>query len=77
MVTGRRKYGKGLEVPCVYHFLSSEKIITNIANLLLGLKPISEDFVKAWLSTHEDKLKEGKVGFQEVKGGGSSFRYET
>ena len=24
-VTGRRKHGKGLEVPCVYKFLGSEK----------------------------------------------------
>ena len=26
-VTGRRKYGKGLEVPCVYKFLGSEKLV--------------------------------------------------
>lgn len=38
-VTGRRKHGKGLEVPCVYKFLGSEKIITKIKEVLYEKSP--------------------------------------
>ena len=38
-VTGRRKYGKGLEVPCVYQFLGSEKIITKMRDILYDKSP--------------------------------------
>ena len=33
-VTGRRKYGKGLEVPCVYKFLGSEKIVEKMRSIM-------------------------------------------
>ena len=33
-VTGRRKYGKGLEVPCVYKFLGSEKLVKKMKSIL-------------------------------------------
>ena len=33
-VTGRRKRGNGLEVPCVYHFKGKDKIIVGIMQLL-------------------------------------------
>ena len=38
-VTGRRKYSKGLEVPCVYQFLGSEKIITKMRDILYDKSP--------------------------------------
>ena len=38
-VTGRRKHGKGLEVPCVYKFLGSEKIITKMKDVLYEKSP--------------------------------------
>ena len=33
-VTGRRKYGKGLEVPCVYKFTGTEKNIVKVKKIL-------------------------------------------
>ena len=33
-VTGRRKYGKGLEVPCVYKFLGNEKIVNKMRSIM-------------------------------------------
>ena len=33
-VTGRRKYGKGLEVPCVYKFLGSEKFVKKMKDII-------------------------------------------
>ena len=38
-VTGRRKHGKGLEVPCVYKFFGSEKIITKLKDVLYEKSP--------------------------------------
>ncbi len=32
-VTGRRKYGKGLEVPCVYKFLGSKKMVEKMRSI--------------------------------------------
>lgn len=33
-VTGRRKYGKGLEVPCVYKFFGSEKLVKKMKSII-------------------------------------------
>lgn len=33
-VTGRRKYGKGLEVPCVYKLLASEVLIVKLNKII-------------------------------------------
>lgn len=33
-VTGRRKYGKGLEVPCIYKFTGTEKNIVKVKKIL-------------------------------------------
>ena len=33
-VTGRRKFGKGLEVPCVYHFEGKQHIVKRLEGLL-------------------------------------------
>ena len=33
-VTGRRKHGKGLEVPCIYKFLGSEKMIEKMRSIM-------------------------------------------
>ena len=33
-VTGKRKFGKGLEVPCVYKFTGTEKNITKVKKIL-------------------------------------------
>ena len=33
-ITGRRKFGKGLEVPCVYTFTGIEKIIVKLKRIL-------------------------------------------
>ena len=38
-VTGKRKHGKGLEVPCVYKFLGSEKMIMNMKDVLYEKSP--------------------------------------
>ena len=38
-VTGKRKHGKGLEVPCVYKFLGSEKMITKMKDVLYEKSP--------------------------------------
>ena len=39
-VTAKRKYGKGLEVPCVYKFLGSEKMILKL-KAIMQEKPCS------------------------------------
>ena len=33
-VTGRRKYGKGLEIPCIYKFTGTEKNIVKVEKIL-------------------------------------------
>ena len=33
-VTGRRKYGKGLEVPCVYKCLDNEKMVDKMRSIM-------------------------------------------
>lgn len=33
-VTGRTKYGKGLEVPCVYKFLGSERLVKKMKSII-------------------------------------------
>ena len=33
-VTGRRKYGKGLEIPCIYKFTGTEKNIIKVKKIL-------------------------------------------
>ena len=33
-VTDRRKYGKGLEVPCVYKFLGNEKMVDKMRSIM-------------------------------------------
>ena len=33
-ITGRRKLGKGLEVPCLYNFTGSERIVTKMKGIL-------------------------------------------
>ena len=40
-VTGRRKHGKGLEVPCTYKFLGPEKMIRKIKGILQEKFPIA------------------------------------
>lgn len=37
-ITGRRKYGKGLEVPCRYNFTGSEKNVKKMKELLAAKK---------------------------------------
>lgn len=37
-VTGHRKYGKGLEVPCVYEFRASRKTVIKVKKTLGKLK---------------------------------------
>ena len=34
-VTGRRKFGKGLEVPCVYKFLGSENLVKRMKSIII------------------------------------------
>lgn len=34
-VTGKRMYGKGLEVPCVYNFFAKEKLIVKLRTILV------------------------------------------
>ena len=34
-VTGRRKFGKGLEVPCIYRFLGSEKLVKKMKSIII------------------------------------------
>ena len=34
-VTGRRKYGKILEVPCMFKFLGSEKMVQKMRSIML------------------------------------------
>jgi hypothetical protein len=42
-VTGRRKRGKGLEVPCVYKFLGAEMMIRKMKGIMQEKKsPIAE-----------------------------------
>ena len=36
-VTGRRKYGKGLEVPCVYKFFATESLIVKLKGIIQKL----------------------------------------
>ena len=33
-VTGKRKLGKGLEVPCAYKFIGAEKLVVKLKQLL-------------------------------------------
>lgn len=40
-VTGRRKHGKGLEVPCVYSFAGSDKLIQKMKKLTSSTCPNS------------------------------------
>jgi len=46
-VTGRRRYGKGLEVPCVYKFFATELLIVKLKGIVLCTFSLQRLFFKA------------------------------